>query len=163
MWLSPVKASIWTFKILLSGYEDLLLLRSPRQASKVSYHGVLWSFWVCPRSLCAGQFVSQHRTRRFCGTIQNQGAYNMKWTSVILWFRIRNIYLIFVPISARNSLKLRFSRRALLKCLCYVNEATLGKAPRSLRDGLVARGTNHVIRCLELSAHSPDICRGKRG
>ena len=68
----------------------------------------------------------------------------------ILWFIIRNTYLVSVPVSGTEHLKpSEFPKRGVFH---YVNEVTLGKY---LRVG-ATRGTNPVIRELEASV-SPQL------
>ena len=77
------------------------------------------------------------------------------YSAVILCFITRNIHLVFIPASGTELPK----PWGLPQCwerdkgiFCYLNEVTHGKP---LGCWLVARGTNHMIRGLEISVLPP--------
>lgn len=67
---------------------------------------------------------------------------------------MRDMYLVFVPISGTELLKL------LELVFCCGTEENFGKL---LRMGLVTRGTNRVTDQLELSVQTPDLQGWDRG
>ena len=76
---------------------------------------------------------------------------------VILWFIIRNIYLVSDHVPGKELQKpLEFLVISDKKCLCYVNEDFWRALLATHRWGLFARGTNHEVRGLELSVTSPN-------
>lgn len=70
-----------------------------------------------------------------------------------LRFIIKSIFFVFLCFPTQSSPNPRhfLSEKSWEGAFCYVNEMTLGEPPGQLRMGLVARGTNPMIRGLKLS------------
>lgn len=76
---------------------------------------------------------------------------------VILWFIIRNRYVVFNSISGTELLKfLEFPK-------CYVNKMTFGEPLGCFRWGLDSNGANQVIRGFQHSVSPIDFWGWERG
>ena len=79
-----------------------------------------------------------------------------------LLFVIKSISFVFLWFPAQSApppnLRHFLSEKSWEGAFCYVNEMTSEEPPGQLRMGLVARGTNPVIRRLEISIspHTPE-------
>ena len=121
-----------------------------------------WKIFRCGeekihRSWCPSIFSGKYKMRFLIGMFWtpylNCGLGNVEKACVILWFTIKSIYTIFVPVSSRDLLKLGiFSNERDKGISCCVLENTSGWR-------LVARRANQVIRGLELTvpAHPLDL------